>query len=78
MKTFSRGYSSKYINSKHLNELKDVILQHIKINIKDYLILSIVFIIGVMLGVVLINNSDEGSKTEIKRLYNKLCSNNKK
>ena len=52
-------------NSKKINEFKSILTQHIKANIKDYLILSILFIIGVMIGVILINNSDEQSKTEI-------------
>ena len=49
-------------NSKKINEFKTILTQHIKTNIKDYLILSIVFIIGVMIGVIIINNSDEQSR----------------
>ncbi len=57
-------------NSKYLKELKNVIIKHIKINIKDYLTLSIILIIGVMIGVVIINNSDEKSKLEINGYIN--------
>ena len=57
-------------NSKKINEFKTILTQHIKTNIKDYLILSIVFIIGVMLGVIIINNSDEQSKNEISGYIN--------
>lgn len=60
---------SKY-NSKNLSELKSVITKHIKINVKDYLFLSIILIIGVMIGVVIINNSDENSKSEISGYIN--------
>ena len=60
---------SRY-NSKYLSELKSVITKHIKINVKDYLFLSIILIIGVMIGVVIINNSDENSKSEISGYIN--------
>lgn len=64
MKTVSR------YNSKYLSELKNVITKHIKINVKDYLFLSIILVIGVMIGVVIINNSDEKSRTEISGYIN--------
>ena len=57
-------------NSKKINEFKTILTQHIKTNIKDYLILSIVFIIGVMIGVIIINNSNEQSKNEISGYIN--------
>lgn len=56
--------------SRYVNEFKSVILQHINANIKDYLTLSIIFIIGVMVGVILINNSNEESKREISGYIN--------
>ena len=51
-------------------ECRSVLLQHIHANIKDYLVLSILFIMGVMLGVVLINNSNEESQKEISGYVN--------
>ena len=57
-------------NSKYLSDLKRVLIEHIQLNLKDYLILSIIFIMGVMAGVILINNSDEQSKTEISGYIN--------
>lgn len=54
----------------YLGEFKRVLLMHINENIKDYLILSIIFIIGVMAGVMLINNSNEKSKSEISGYIN--------
>ena len=57
-------------NSKYLNELKKILIQHISINVKDYLILSIIFVIGVMIGVVVINNSNEQSKNELNGYIN--------
>ena len=56
--------------SKYLGDFKKVLIEHINANLKDYLILSIVFIIGVMIGVILINNSSEQSKTELSGYIN--------
>jgi len=52
-------------NSKYVNNIKTIVLEHIKSNLKDYLIFSIIFIIGVMVGVVLINNAKLEEKTDI-------------
>jgi len=60
---------SRY-NSRYVGELGKILLQHITSNLKDYLILSIVFIIGVMAGVIFINNSNEQSKNEISGYIN--------
>lgn len=57
-------------NSKILDNFKRNILQHVNLNIKDYMILSIIFILGVMIGVIIINNSDEQSKIEINGYIN--------
>lgn len=64
MKTKVRYQSQKIYN------IKSVLIEHINNNLKDYLVLSIIFIIGVMIGVILINNSDEESKREISGYVN--------
>ena len=56
--------------SKYLCDIKNILMRHIQLNLKDYLILSIFFIIGVMVGVVLINNSNEQSKADISGYIN--------
>lgn len=53
-----------------IKEVKTIIYKHVKSNIKDYLILSIFFIIGVIIGTMLINNSDDNSKTELNGYIN--------
>ena len=45
--------------------IKDKILFHIKNNLKEYLIVSIIFIIGILIGVLFINNTSGERKTEI-------------
>lgn len=55
----------KQIRKRNRNSLKDIILNHIYKNIKLYLIVIIIFIIGVTLGVIFINNAGENEITEI-------------
>ena len=61
-------------NSKYLIEVKKILLKHFNENLKDYLILSIIFILGVISGVILINNSNEQSKSEINGYINSFIS----
>ena len=56
--------------TKYLNNIVKVLVEHINSNLKDYLILSIIFIIGVMFGVIIINNSNEQSKIEMSGYIN--------
>ena len=55
----------KQIRKRNRNSLKDIVLNHIYKNIKLYLIVIIIFIIGVTLGVIFINNAGENEITEI-------------
>lgn len=56
------------MREKHVrkNSLKQKILEHIYKNLKSYIIVVIVFIIGIVLGVFLVNNTNEGELTEIQ------------
>lgn len=47
-------------------KILDLIKEHIKKNIKEYLTVSIVFLIGIIIGVMFINNMDENKKIEVK------------
>lgn len=48
------------------NNIKQIIFRHISNNIKEYTIVSIFFLIGVILGVIVINNSDVESQNNIQ------------
>lgn len=48
------------------NNIRTVIFQHISSNLKEYLIISIFFLIGIILGVVVINNSEEETQLNIQ------------
>lgn len=47
------------------SKLKQIILKHIENNIKNYAIVSIIFLIGIVIGVIFINNTSENQSTEI-------------
>ena len=48
------------------NNIKQIVFRHISNNIKEYTIVSIFFLIGVILGVIVINNSDVESQNNIQ------------
>lgn len=45
--------------------VKETIQEHIMNNLKEYSIVALIFIIGVFLGVLFVNNIQEGQKAEI-------------
>lgn len=51
---------------KRKNNIRNIILEHLYKNIKSYILVIIIFIIGVTLGVIFINNANETQLTEIK------------
>ena len=57
----NRRYRRKRKDSK----LRQMILTHIENNIKNYAIVSIIFVIGIVIGVIFINNTSETQSSEI-------------
>lgn len=57
----NRRYSRKTKSSK----IKDVIFNHIENNLKEYVIISIIFLIGIVIGVIFINNTSDNQSVEI-------------
>ena len=51
-------------------KIKETIVNHIINNKKEYIIVSLIFIIGIFLGVLFINNIQEGGKEEITTYLN--------
>ena len=56
MKKFNRRYTRKY---------GSIISTHIQNNSREYVIASIIFVIGLLLGIVFVNNLGEEQVTEI-------------
>ena len=50
--------------------IKNIIFEHIKDNIKEYFIITIIFIIGIIFGVILINNLAQDQQEEISLYIN--------
>ena len=51
-------------------KIKDTIKQHVSNNSKEYIIVTLLFIIGIFLGVLFINNVGEAQKVEIDSYLN--------
>ena len=55
----------RYRRKKKDSKLKQIILTHIENNIKNYAIVSIIFLIGIVIGVIFINNTSDTQSSEI-------------
>ena len=51
-------------------KIKEIIKQHVKNNKKEYIIVTLLFILGIFLGVFFVNNIEESQKTEITEYLN--------
>lgn len=51
---------------KKNSKLVELILKHIKENLKEYIIVSIILLIGIILGVLFVNNMNEHQSQEVK------------
>ena len=47
------------------SRLKEIVFTHIENNIKEYLIVGIIFFIGIIIGVIFINNISDNQISEI-------------
>ena len=54
--------------------IKETIKQHIMNNKKEYLLVAILFVIGIFLGVLFVNNIQEAQKIEIESYFNNFIS----
>ena len=51
-------------------KIKGVLKQHIKNNSKEYIIVTLLFVIGIFLGVLFVNNIQESPRLEIQNYIN--------
>ena len=58
------------MNKNTKNKIFTIIKEHIICNYKEYVIITLLFIIGIFLGVLFINNIQEAPKTEIQQYLN--------
>ena len=70
-KNISRKYKYENIRNnitqkvKKKNKIIDVVVNFVTNNIKEYIIITLIFLLGIFLGVMFVNNLEEGQKTEI-------------
>lgn len=55
----------RYRGKRKKSRFKEVIFSHIENNIKEYLVVTIIFLIGIVIGVIFINNTSENQSSEI-------------
>ena len=53
-----------------MRNIKKVIEEHITRNIRTYFILIIIFLLGLIIGLIVVNNSSEGQETEMANYIN--------
>ena len=58
------------IRKKQRSKIISILIESIKNNIKEYFIISLIFLIGIFLGVMFTNNSTDQQKTEIVSYVN--------
>ena len=54
---------------RNIIKIKEIIKQHIKNNKREYIIVTLIFITGIFLGVLLVNNIKENQQTEITEYF---------
>lgn len=54
------------VTPKKNSKLAELILKHIKDNLKEYMIVSIILLIGIVLGVLFVNHMNEAQVEEVK------------
>lgn len=51
-------------------KIKEIIKQHVINNSREYVIVTLIFIIGIFLGVLFVNNIQEAQRVEINSYFN--------
>ena len=60
----------RYRRNRSKSKVKNAIMSHIENNMRQYLIITIIFLIGIVAGVIFINNTSEGQTSEITEYIN--------
>lgn len=60
-----QNFKNKFKNERKRSKIVRTLIEFIKNNIKEYIIITLIFLIGIFLGVMFVNNLGEDQKTEI-------------
>lgn len=55
----------RYSRNNKPSKIKEILLSHLEKNLKEYLIITIIFFIGIIIGIIFINNASENQSNEI-------------
>lgn len=64
-KTLEVKMNRRYNRSNRPSGFKEFLYTHFENNLKEYIIITIIFFIGIIIGVIFINNISENQSTEI-------------
>lgn len=53
------------INKRYKSRSQNIIISHFQVNLREYTICSIIFLIGILFGIVFVNNLDNEQMSEI-------------
>lgn len=68
----NRRYARK---RRKISKLKETLLKHLENNLREYIIVTIIFFIGIIIGVIFINNTSTEQKTEINNYISSFINN---
>lgn len=63
------------IGKRKNGKIKEILLSYMKNNKKEYLIVTIIFLVGVILGVVFVNKTEQVQLTEISNYFTDFINN---
>ncbi|MBO4815453.1 MAG: stage II sporulation protein M [Clostridia bacterium] len=55
----------RYKRRTNSTKLKEIFTSHIENNLKEYIIVGLIFFIGIIIGIIFINKASDGQKEEI-------------
>lgn len=58
------------MKKRNKSKIKSVILEHIVNNKKEYIIMILLFIIGILLGILVVNNTQEDQYNNVENYIN--------
>lgn len=60
---------------KKSSKVKEILISHIKNNLREYTIITIIFLIGLIFGVIFINNLSKNQSEEVSSYINEFINN---
>lgn len=55
---------------KKKNRIRSIVIEHIKNNSKSYVLVILIFIIGIFFGIMFVNNNSEQTSAEMTNYFN--------